>query len=289
MGAWGTAIFSDDLACDVRDDYIKNLIKGKLNEEATQLTIDAYNAYNLDEEEISVFWIALALTQWGKGRLTEEVKDKAIEYIDSGFDLIRWKEGSKKSYEKRIIVLEKAREKIISPMPRAKKIPVPSWMHSDTWSVGDLLLYKITSEKIEDESFLGKYIVLRVADNYYYEIGERNIALYAVYAWSGENEPSQEVLTEIIKRPFIILSEFICEGVVIRYNAAITLSYGYAVKKYKSKGIRLLESDNAFKVKDHEILEKSFFDHGNPIHPDYFDVLAARALKKYYEENGWDW
>jgi len=28
MGAWGTAIFSDDLACDVRDDYKRCFLKG---------------------------------------------------------------------------------------------------------------------------------------------------------------------------------------------------------------------------------------------------------------------
>lgn len=37
MGSWGTAIFSDDFACDVRDDYIKQIIKGKTSEEATNL------------------------------------------------------------------------------------------------------------------------------------------------------------------------------------------------------------------------------------------------------------
>jgi len=284
MGAWGTAIFSDDLACDVRDDYIKHLAKGKTNEESTQLVIDAYDADNLGDEEISVFWISLALTQWKKGRLLEEVKNKAIGYIDSGFDLIRWKDGDNKSYEKRISVLEKTKETLLSPIPSAKKVPIPYWMHNDPWSVGDLLLYKLTSEDIEYKEFLGKFILLRVPKIHFNERDGYNNAFYAVYAWSGDNEP---VLEAVIRRPFVRLSEFISDGVVLRYNAAIPISY--RAKAYKSKEIRILASDSNFRLEDYEVLEKSFFDHINSKPPDYFDVLVVRALKKYYDENGWDW
>jgi len=80
MGAWGTAIFADDLACDVRDQYYALLSMGKSDQEAYEIIMDNYKSEDLDEDE-PVFWFALALSQWRKGRLMESVKEEAIKHI----------------------------------------------------------------------------------------------------------------------------------------------------------------------------------------------------------------
>ena len=85
MGAWGTKIFQDDLAQDIKETYIDLLKQGKKNEEITQKLIEKY-ANNLDKDEISVFWFALADIQWDYGRLLDNVKEKALSYIKSGED-----------------------------------------------------------------------------------------------------------------------------------------------------------------------------------------------------------
>ncbi len=41
MGTWGTGLYSNDFACDIRGDYIDKLKRGKTNDEATQELITA--------------------------------------------------------------------------------------------------------------------------------------------------------------------------------------------------------------------------------------------------------
>lgn len=41
MGTWGTGLYSNDSACDIRGDYIDKLKRGKTNDEATQELINS--------------------------------------------------------------------------------------------------------------------------------------------------------------------------------------------------------------------------------------------------------
>ncbi|SCG52127.1 DUF4259 domain-containing protein [Micromonospora inositola] len=42
MGAWGPGLFSDDTACDVRDEYRDMLEDGVDDDKATQRMLDSY-------------------------------------------------------------------------------------------------------------------------------------------------------------------------------------------------------------------------------------------------------
>ena len=64
MGTWGIALFSDDLAADVRDDFKELLGDGYSPAEATDILIRQYKDVLDDEDESPVFWLALAATQW---------------------------------------------------------------------------------------------------------------------------------------------------------------------------------------------------------------------------------
>ena len=63
MGAWGTALFSDDTACDVRDSYIDLVGDGLSGPEATKGLLREWSASLNDPDESPVFWLALAATQ----------------------------------------------------------------------------------------------------------------------------------------------------------------------------------------------------------------------------------
>jgi len=63
MGAWGVAIFSDDLAADIRSDFRELIGDGLTPSEATDLLKAEYASSLFDPHEMPVFWIALALTQ----------------------------------------------------------------------------------------------------------------------------------------------------------------------------------------------------------------------------------
>ena len=119
MGAWGVKIYQDDVACDVKEEYVEALRKGISNEEITEKLIEEYTSYE-DEEEEAIFWIALSDTQWKYGRLKEEVKENALRVIENGIDLRKWEEDSK-LLEKRKQVLLELKEKLKSPQPPEKK------------------------------------------------------------------------------------------------------------------------------------------------------------------------
>ena len=81
MGFWGTQLYANDLTCDVRDTYIDYLKEKQLSDEsAFSELLDSFK--ELDEDEKPLFWYAIAETQWKLGRLTDDVKIKALEYID---------------------------------------------------------------------------------------------------------------------------------------------------------------------------------------------------------------
>jgi len=71
MGTWGTGIFADDLAADVRDEFT-DLIGDGLSAAAATKRLVTESSEEI-EDEPTVFWIALAATQWKIGHVVESV------------------------------------------------------------------------------------------------------------------------------------------------------------------------------------------------------------------------
>src|SRR5437899_7978393 len=141
MGAWGTAIFSDDTACDVRDSYIHLVGDGLAGPEATKRLLREWSKSLEDPDEASVFWLALAATQWKCGRLEPDVLQHALSVIDSGLNLARWDAGSQ-DYKKRQAVLERLRVQLTSRQPPERRIP-RQFRDSNEWQAGDLVAYRL--------------------------------------------------------------------------------------------------------------------------------------------------
>lgn len=119
MGTWGTKLYEDDIAIDVKEEYTEKLKNGLKNEEALEQIIDEYKSTIEDSDEAPVFWLALADTMWKLGRLTEKVKKEAKKNIK--LNLKNWKqEVSKEEYKKRETELQKLMEKLNSNMPKEK-------------------------------------------------------------------------------------------------------------------------------------------------------------------------
>ena len=79
MGAWGPKLYQDDLAEEVRTYYKDQLRRGKKGTDITQELILKNSDVLSDEDEASVFWFALADTQWSLGRLENSVKMNALK------------------------------------------------------------------------------------------------------------------------------------------------------------------------------------------------------------------
>jgi hypothetical protein len=143
MGTWGTGLYSDDTACDVRDDYMVILGDGIGEPDATILLISKWNDVVSDPDVGPVFWLALADTQWKVGRLQSTVKEKALKVIGDGSDLDRW--GSdQKMISQRKRVLSKLEERIKSPQPETKKIEM-RYVSSTDWKIGEVYSFRLLS------------------------------------------------------------------------------------------------------------------------------------------------
>jgi len=77
MGTWSSSLYGNDTTLDVRDSYTDYLLEQLSNQEALEKTLADYQELIGTDEE-PLFWFALAETQWKVGRLTPEVKEKAL-------------------------------------------------------------------------------------------------------------------------------------------------------------------------------------------------------------------
>jgi hypothetical protein len=175
MGSWGTALFSDDTACDVRDNYIDLLSEGLSGPEATERLLGEWSDSLKDQDEAPVFWLALAATQWKYGRLESRVLREAANVLDNGSDLARWK--SSRDCRKRQAVLERLRAQLSSRQPPEKRIP-KRFRDSNEWQVGDLVTYRLLS---------GRLIILRVIGHHTDRGGTAPIC--ELLDWVGEEVP----------------------------------------------------------------------------------------------------
>lgn len=124
MGAWGTGLYSNDMAEDIKDDC-RDVFSVKTPEEGLRILEEEYLKEILEDDydELADFWYAVADYQWNKGILTERAKNKALELLERGAGLDLWiEEGNKSDIKKRKEVLEKLKEKLNSPQPPKKKI-----------------------------------------------------------------------------------------------------------------------------------------------------------------------
>jgi hypothetical protein len=146
MGTWATAIFADDVASDVRSDFRNFLADAQSLRPATDKIVESYGARFDDLSTDTAFWLGLALTQWGMGRLDRRVKDAALQIIDGGLDLKNW-EGSPEQ-ARRAAVLAKARIKILSPLPSACPLPRPIPVQLADWKIGEVVGYRTDSGRL---------------------------------------------------------------------------------------------------------------------------------------------
>ncbi len=185
MGTWGTSLFSDDTASDVRGDFRDYLGDGKSTEEATQLILKDYEGYVDDPDDGPVFWLALASTQWKLGRLLDWVRDRAIQVIDAGADLEQWAADNPKDLPKRKAVLEKLRAELLSPQPAPKKV-AKRYRDTTPFEVGDVISYRTRA---------GKFVLFRVIGHHEDKGGRSPVA--ELLDWVGERSPEEKEIRKM--------------------------------------------------------------------------------------------
>ena len=195
MGAWGTAIFSDDTASDVRDSFRELIGDGISPEDATTRLVAEYTSSVDDPDDGPPFWLGLAVTQWKCGRLQDDVKARALQVIDSGVDLNRWA-GNAKLIRAREAVLAKTRALLLSAQPPARRIAKP-FRQANDWDVGELVSYRTASNQ---------HVVLRVLGHHVDKGGTApEVDLLDYYA---DAPPSPETAATLAPRPMVEKQEY---------------------------------------------------------------------------------
>jgi hypothetical protein len=157
MGVWGTELYDNDSACDVRDGYLDFIQDGLANDEAYEKTLEMFHEYIGDDDE-PVFWLALAETQWKVGRLRSDVRDKAFEWIEKKGHLDFWEEQNPRESKGWERTLQKLKEKLERPMPKEKRIPK---VDRNPWNLHDVYAYRFHQEESKENGFFGKYMLLQ--------------------------------------------------------------------------------------------------------------------------------
>jgi hypothetical protein len=103
MGAWGTAISSNDTFSDIYGDFFDLYNDGKEVKEISRELIAKNQQLINDPDNGNEFWFALAKAQWECKKLDAEVFQRVKNLIESGKDIERWKSlgALEKDIEKR--------------------------------------------------------------------------------------------------------------------------------------------------------------------------------------------
>ncbi len=165
VGTWGPGLYQDDVAEDVKTEYINLLKIGKKNQEATEELIKDNQLIINDPDDAAIFWFALADTQWKLGRLLPHVKKNALMHLIKEDNLKKWEIESKADYKYRRKVLEQLEERLNSPIPAEKKISLYKY-YKCNWSMGDTYAYQLESEFAKDHNLYGHYLIFNKIDEY---------------------------------------------------------------------------------------------------------------------------
>jgi len=218
MGAWGPGLYQDDVAEDVKTDYVNLLKIGKTNQEATDKMIKDNQMIINDFDEGPIFWFALADTQWKFGRLLPNVKDNALMYLKKEDDLKKWETENRASYKYRKKVLEELIQRLNSPMPALKKISLYKYFKC-SWNVGDTYAFRLESEHAKLNNLFGHYLIIHKIDEYHWKKGNEFDTFPIVYTKITKTTKLPKTLDELNND---------CDFVRIVYNP------GTGLYRYKS-------------------------------------------------------
>lgn len=200
MGAWGTGLFCDDVACDVRARFRELLNQGDTIPQATRRILDEWQQALEDAEDGPVIWLALASLQRDRTGLQSRVKKKAIRIIDSDIDLDRWRStADSRKVSQRKSVLQKLRQKLEAPQPERKQLAPRKTAKNNTgkvkavgveWRVGDVIAYRLRS---------GDWVLLHIVQCSDSRKPEDVMPTFAVLDWQGSEIPAPD---KILKLPY---------------------------------------------------------------------------------------
>ena len=175
MGTWGASITGNDTALDLIDEYKAAFYKFDVDTAVSKIDQYVRTMFDeTDEEEWVNYYYSLADFMWKKGILTDEIRDRAVQMVDSDFGMQLWIEAGTREENARRKELQKFREKILSPQCAPKKIRLDFHME-DIFNDGEYVAFRLKTlekhynreagyAKLSEEEFQAcndKYVVVQ--------------------------------------------------------------------------------------------------------------------------------
>ena len=153
MGCWGTGLYSNDVAEDILD-MCREIFPFLTVDEAIKMVLDEYKEIldDPEDDDYANFWYVFADYLWKHGVLTEEIKSHTLSLLEKKAGMEIWYEDATKSdIKKRLAVLEKLQNQLMSEMP-PPKIP-RGRLSKPKFKPGDILVFQVKPRKEMDEDW----------------------------------------------------------------------------------------------------------------------------------------
>ncbi|HSI38532.1 MAG TPA: hypothetical protein VK946_05625 [Methylotenera sp.] len=189
MGAWGTALYSDDTTCDVRDEFKDHLEKGLSHSAAERATLESFEDVLSDHQVECLVYFALAETEWKYGCLSDAVKEQALSLLSKGGDIKYWESDNPAEAKARAKALTNLNVRLLSPQPPLKMVKLKSQRPPKKQldcPIGSLFELPLPDGNIGILKFAGLRIV-----------GASEEAVFRLLPWKGKTLPSLSLLEGI--------------------------------------------------------------------------------------------
>ena len=163
MGAWGTAISSNDTYADIYSKFFDLYNDGlDVSEISKNLIADNQETIN-DKDNCNNFWFALAKAQWECKQLDKDIFDQVRKVIETGEDLGVWRQldADEKDIKKRKVVLDKFLTDLQTERPKAKSRK-NKIICQPVFEKGDCLTFKL-----ENGNYGGAVVLEAIKDSEY--------------------------------------------------------------------------------------------------------------------------
>jgi hypothetical protein len=144
MGAWGTAISSNDTYADIYGGFFDLYNDGfDVAEISKRLIAENQETIN-DNDDCNNFWFALAKAQWECKQLDKEIFNRVKKIVETGSDLEVWRQldADEKDIKKRKVVLDKFLADLQTERPKAKSRK-KKIIRQPVFDKGDCLTFKL--------------------------------------------------------------------------------------------------------------------------------------------------
>ncbi|GIZ10106.1 hypothetical protein [Flavobacterium sp. UMI-01] len=170
MGAWGTAISSNDTYADIYVEFF-NLYNDGLDVTEISKKLIADNQETIyDTDDCNNFWFALAKAQWECKQLDKDIFNRVKKGIETGADLEVWRqlEADEKDIKKRKAILKKFLTDLQTEKPKAKSRK-KKIIRQPIFEKGDCVIFEL-----ENKNYGGAIVLEAIKDT---ELGLNLIAL----------------------------------------------------------------------------------------------------------------